>query len=310
MMIWFARPQGERLYASLTLLTAGLVLLLIVLGAMVRSTDAEEACGSSLVLCNGNLMPQTQISLAWLDWGHRLMTLLVGIAIFSTYVVARRTLQRDEVTRPLYWGVGLLIIQSVIGAGTMWLENPPTLPLLHLGFAVIIFSCLVASVTILLYQPRRQWISADTYPTAVHSMTLMTFVVLMTGAMIVGAGATSACDGFPLCGDSTLNDDAIINLIHRGSVVLLGIVLVMLVWRTRTERPTDRIATIGIFTLFALFVVQALLGAWIAQYGSTVLLSALHVMFAGLTWASAVALSIAMMKQQESIEEAKACPEV
>jgi heme A synthase len=54
----------------------------------------------------------------------------------------------------------------------------------------------------------------------------------------------------------------------------------------------------GSFTLLGLFIAQALIGAAYVQYGYQTFWSILHVLFAGLTWAGAVALSITMIKQQ------------
>jgi heme a synthase len=290
--------QNKIFFAGLMLTTAGSILLLIVLGALVRLTEAELACGSEWLLCNGQLFPSLHNDLGWIDWGHRLATLLVSAFMLGTFLTARHHWVMDtDIMNPIYLAVGLLVIQTFLGAATTW-QWLPTLPLLHLGFAVMMLSCLIAALTALLYSPKSYFSKQDTFPTAVHAATLMTFMVLMTGAMVVGDNAAQACTGFPLCANP-LDDSVAINLIHRGSVLLLGIVLLTLVWRARTERPSDRGTSIGAFTLMGLFIAQALIGGVYVQYGYETLWSALHVLFAGLTWAAAVALSIAVVKQQQ-----------
>jgi|GEM_PF-4222012 len=296
MIVMFARPQGERLYIGAAIITAVLLLLLIILGAMVRVTDAELICGSNLFLCNGAFPPS---GLGWLDWGHRLATIFVSASSLATFGIAKRYISQTTVLNPLYAAIILLLVQSILGLVTMLMETPPTLPILHLSFAVIMFSCLVASVVMLVYHPQRTHNHTESYTNAVHSTTLLTFIVLLTGAMIVGGDATDACHDFPLCGNPLTEDAPILNMIHRGSVGLLGVLLVTLFWRTRVERPQDQIVNLAMISLCSLFVVQALIGAVIAQYGGTMFSSALHVLFAGLAWAAAVALSMTMIKQQE-----------
>jgi cytochrome c oxidase assembly protein subunit 15 len=297
------RISGEGLFAGLAGVTAGLTLLLIVLGAWVRLTDADTACGNQWLSCNNRLFPSIEDDLAWIDWGHRLTTLLVGGSLLLTFVIARRAVaHRQDVVNPIHLAMSLLILQSLLGAATTW-NWLSTLPLLHMAFAVIMLSCLIASLTMLLYSPQPKPYSspADTFPAAVHAATLMTFMVLMTGAMVVGDDAAQACRGFPWC-NHELDGSAILNLIHRGSVLLLGVVLVALAWRARTERPTDHGVNLGIFILLGLFIIQALIGAVYVQYGYKTLWSVLHVLFAGLSWGAAVALSITLIKQQAEFQ--------
>jgi cytochrome c oxidase assembly protein subunit 15 len=287
---------GERLYLWLAGLTAFFTLLLIILGAMVRVTDADTGCGGTWPLCDGRAWPSLDNELAWIDWTHRLITLITALAIIGAGYAARRFIShRKDVTTPLYLGVGLLGLQSILGAGTLFFDNPATLPLVHLGFAVIMLSCLAASLTALLYQPALIF-SSDKFPMAVQGATLMIFMVLMTGALVVGSDSAHACREWPLCRD-TASEAAIINLIHRGSVLLLGILLMSLVWQAWTDRVEDRISRVSTVVLLTLYGIQVTLGALYALSDFHDLLSALHVTTAGVMWAAAVSLNIVLIKQ-------------
>jgi cytochrome c oxidase assembly protein subunit 15 len=293
--------RGERLYFWLAGLTAALVLLLIILGAVVRVTDAESGCGGTWPLCDGSPWPSGSNELAWIDWAHRLNTLFTVLSIFGACYAARRFIRdRKDVTTPLYLGLGLLGIQSVLGAGTMLLHEPSTLPLVHLGFAVIMLSCLVASITALLYQPHTHIFYSDKFSTAVQGATLMIFMVLMTGALVVGSESSKVCPTWPLCRD-TASEAAIINLIHRGSVLLLGITLLSLVWQV--DRSYDQVSFTGAVVLLALYGLQVALGALYILSDFHASLSALHVTTAGLMWAAAVALNVVLVKQQQVVEQ-------
>ncbi len=288
--------HGERLYFWLAGLTAFFTLLLIILGAVVRVTDAETGCGSTWPLCDGRAWPSPDNELAWIDWAHRLITLITALAIVGAWYAARRFIShRKDVTMPLYLGLGLLGIQSLLGAGTLFFDNPATLPLVHLGFAVIMLSCLAASLTALLYQPALIF-SSDKFQTAVQGATLMIFMVLMTGALVVGSDSAHACREWPLCRDTT-SEAAIMNLIHRGSVLLLGILLMSLVWQAWTDRVEDRVSRMSTVVLLTLYGIQVALGALYVLSDFHDLFSALHVTTAGVMWAAAVSLNIILMKQ-------------
>lgn len=286
--------NGERLYTGLAGLTAACILLLILLGAVVRVTDAEIACGGTWPLCNGQPFPPPGNELAWLDWAHRLSTILTGCLILGAVWAARRFISnRKDVTTPLYIGLGLLAVQSILGAGNVWIHRPTTLPLVHLGFAVIMLSCLVASLTALLYQPQIRLGSNDSFVLAVHGATLMIFMVLMTGALVVGSDSSKACGKWPIC-ENIESDPMLINLIHRGSVLLLGITLISLVWQAY-----EGVHLMGASTLLGLYAIQVFLGALYILSDFEDTFSALHVTFAGLMWAAAVALNVVLVKQSQ-----------
>ena len=293
--------RGERIFVWLTVLSIGAIALVIVLGALVRITNADLACGRNYPLCNGRLVPAMGNHLAWLDWGHRLTTALTGLIILLTTLAARRnTLKRAVVMRRIYVIVGLLALQVAVGAGTLLLDSPDTLPALHLGLAIIMLGSLVSALIARIYHPLvTHHRDGDNFPAAVYGATLMTFLVLMTGAMIVGGAVEQSCASFPLCGGN-LSDGDIIHLVHRGSVLVLGILFATLIWRARSERAADRSATYGTVTLLMLYSVQVTLGALIVISGSGTIIKTLHVLLATLMWATAAAFSTAMAQQQQS----------
>ncbi|MFP4323939.1 MAG: COX15/CtaA family protein [Anaerolineales bacterium] len=283
---------------ALALITAVLLLGLIVLGALVRGTDAEQACNETWFACNGRLIPPDGDPRAWLDWGHRALALLVGLFSISTWLAARRYFDhRPDIRQPAYLGLGLLGGQIVLGAGSMgdgWLS---TLPMLHLALAIIMLSCMVAVVMRIGYQPPPRWFAQrETFSTAVHGVTLMTFLVVITGTLVVGSGASASCTNNPLC-MSTADDASIIHLVHRLTVLLLGILIGMLWWRAGHERTAEKETRYTIASLAVLFSVQVVVGALYALSGGHLLLSAVHVLLAVLTWSVAVGLSMVMLIQ-------------
>jgi heme A synthase len=88
--------------------------------------------------------------------------------------------------------------------------------------------------------------------------------------------------------------------VHRGAVLVLGLLFVTLIWRARSERPLDRSATYGTSALLMLYFAQVTLGALIVIVGSGAVIQTLHVLLAVLMWASAAALSTIMTQQQKT----------
>jgi cytochrome c oxidase assembly protein subunit 15 len=291
--------NSERAFVWLSALTVCAVMVVIVLGALVRITDADLACGGHYPLCNGRLIPRMGNHLGWVDWGHRLSTALTGLLVLLTIVSARRFAEgHPMMMRRVYVIVGLLALQVAVGAGTMLLDRPDTLPVLHLGLAIIMLSLLVSALVSFVYRPplklRRD---ADTFPAAVHGATLMTFLVLMTGAMIVGGGVEQHCTSFPFC-SGNLSDGDLIHMVHRGAVLVLGLLFLTLMWRAHTERAADAGTVYGIRTLLMLYFAQVTLGALIVIVGSGNLVKMLHVTLAVLMWTTAAALSTIVTQQQ------------
>jgi heme A synthase len=289
--------SSERLYIRLASLTACLLLVLIAFGAVVRVTEAETHCEGGWPLCHDSLFPPLHDELAWIDWGHRLSTLLVGLLTIGTFWVGYRFLRNDpNVMLPLYAVLGLYVVQSLLGAITVFAHQSSGFALLHLGLAIIMLSCPIASLTALLYTPVSTPIP-ESLSTAIQAVTLLTFMVMMTGAVVVVGGASEACSGWPVCnGDTELQ---VINLVHRGCVLLLGLLLGTLFWRVQTEQPQANLIRTMILVLLSLYLIQFSLGALYVLLDFGRALSALHVIFAGLTWAAAVSLNTMTIKQQQ-----------
>jgi heme A synthase len=134
-----------RTFAWLTTLTA---YALILLGAVVRITGSGMGCGDHWPLCNGHLIPPLDDPATLIEWGHRLVAGLLSFMIVGLAALAwlRRaepgSAGRGGTLRPALLAVGLLVIQVLLGAVTVWLELPPGVVILHLGTALALLAVL------------------------------------------------------------------------------------------------------------------------------------------------------------------------
>ncbi len=177
--------------------------LLIVLGGVVRITGSGMGCGDDWPLCNGRLIPSLSDTATFIEWGHRLVAsgvsvLVVGLAALT---LSRRATPgvagSDGPLKPVLWAAGLLVIQVLLGAVTVWLELPPTTVVLHLATAMALVAALVvaglrANSTADAPTDGRYWRGAVT-------ALVMAGVAVLLGGLTANLGAAGACLGFPLC---------------------------------------------------------------------------------------------------------------
>lgn len=279
-----------------SLSTAALTWGLIVFGAVVRVTESGLGCGTDWPLCNGMIFPPLDNVTAWIEWLHRLFALLIGCFGLATLAVAWRRYRRvnRRVLNMTVLAAGLFIVQSGLGAIVVFLELPPTFVTLHLGVAMLLLAALLGAAAQAWRQPSPVD-RADSVPLLASVNAAMAFVVILTGALVRGSGATLACTTWPLCDGGAIlpfeqSQLAVINMIHRLSAAAMSVTLAILVrqvYHKRRQRLIRRLVLgaalaqalqIGVG---ALFVISAAGRAW----------GAAHVGLAAAVWALLVTLA-------------------
>ena len=115
---------------------------LIVVGSVVRTTGSGLAC-PDWPLCHGQLIPPFEFHIL-LEWSHRLLALIVSVLLASTvaWIAFRREL-RPQLLGLALLTVGLLGVQILLGALTVWKLLHPAIVGSHLGVALLLFSSLL-----------------------------------------------------------------------------------------------------------------------------------------------------------------------
>ena len=292
-----ARPS--RLFTTLAFATAFLTVGLIVFGAIVRVTDSGFGCGNQWQLCNGTIFPPLDNLTAWIEWLHRLFAALIGAFGIATLVVAIRAYRGGRIQRlPLVATVAaaiLFFVQSILGAIVVVLDLPPTSVTLHLGTAMLLLAALLIAAIASVYRPAERPDASDRVTALAYVTTALSFVIILTGALVRGSGATLACVDWPLCNGTVFPFEqgqlAIIHMLHRFAVAALGLSLLLLVGYAFSLRPTGNARRYALLALFA-YLAQAGIGAAYVLTAAAPLWGALHVLFAALTWGSLVGLSL------------------
>jgi heme a synthase len=121
--------------------------ILIVIGGYVVFSGSGLACGSSgqdsWPLCNGQVIP-TLSGPVLVEWTHRLFTLVVGLFVLGTTVVAW-TRYREE-RRILQFSTAsflVLIGQILLGMVTVKTDLDPLVSTAHLAVASALFATVI-----------------------------------------------------------------------------------------------------------------------------------------------------------------------
>ena len=304
-----ARAARISSFVILSLSTAALTLGLIVFGAVVRVTDSGLGCGTDWPLCNGTIFPPLDNITAWIEWLHRLFALLIGCFGLATLAAAWRQ-YRESDRRVLHMTIAaamLFVVQSALGAIVVFLELPPTFVTLHLGVAMLLLAALLGAAVIAWYEPSSVQ-RDDSIPLLAVVNAAMAFLVILTGALVRGSGATLACTTWPLCdGGAILPFEqgllAVINMIHRLSVAAISITLLIQlrqVYRQQTEPLIKRIAFGAVFA----HVIQIAAGALFVLSAAGREWGAIHVGLAATVWGLLVCLALIeyLNKPQDEIK--------
>lgn len=284
-----------RWFVRLAVATALLTLGLIVFGAIVRVTDSGLGCGNHWPLCNGTIIPPLDNLTAWIEWLHRLFALLIGLFGIGTLVVAIRAYRKQDrvVLGMTIVAAVLFAVQSALGALVVVLDLPPTMVTLHLGTAMLLLGTLLIAAVLSSYKPNEHH-KPDSVTMLAYITAALSLVIILTGALVRGSGATLACIDWPLCNGDIFPVNqgqlATIHMTHRLAVLAFGISLLVLVWfvlRDRKDRQT-RLLAIGALVIY---LAQAGVGALFVLTGAAPIWGAAHVGLAASTWAALVILS-------------------
>ncbi len=281
--------QTLRRLRYLLLATVLATFLLVVAGNIVRVSGASQACPDWPTCFGGWGVPAGLA--ARIQFAHRGLTLLAGLLIAaSAGIAALRLHQRRWVSYPLYAAFGLIAAQSLLGSLLVGTRFEGALSSVHLGLALGVLglvSVAMMAAFYLVYQPERAAHPAWRSPFARLSLwtALAAFALLLTGAAVAATGASTACQGWPLCsGGLPSSGLGWLALTHRLVTLLAsGLFMAQFVsaWRgQRSQRATLTAAT----AVLLLLVGQVMVSAVMVQKNFPLDLVGLHASSAMALW--------------------------
>jgi len=274
-----ARPLA-RAFGALCALTSGL----IVLGALVRAHGAGLAC-PDWPLCFGELVPRMNLEVAF-EWTHRLVAGTVSLVFLGLGAVVLRDVElRPRVTRLLAAGAGLLGLQVLLGALTVWHLLASWTVTSHLLVGNAFNACLLLLALTLRDAAGRPSPLAGAAPAARAAIALAGALLVLQvalGGLVSSSYAGMACPEWPHCNGGlwfpSWRGNVGLHLAHRWNAYLLLGVLAAAAYAARSSPALRPLAALA----FGLGLAQTAAGVANVWLAIPVEVTALHSALAAL----------------------------
>lgn len=302
-------------YQALAVTTVCATLVLITIGAVVRTTGSGLGC-PDWPLCHGQLIPPAERT-AIIEFTHRSAAAIVGLLIVATAGVALLRHRGDTVVRNLaVASLVLLAVQAWLGKETVERELPPEIVTLHLATALTLLAVLSVLTVFAFYGPDRRRIEGSERASFVRLAAIaaaVLMVILLGGSYVVGSNSTTACTTWPGClqapipfVDGVLEQH--IHWAHRLSTLVgFGAVGFVALSATTLRGPNAERIGVASMALLGLYGAQMLIGAANIWTTFSDVVRASHLAAGAALWALAVVLVVAAAYQPgEATQEAEA----
>jgi heme A synthase len=274
--------------------------LLVVAGGVVRVTGSGLGCGvkgQDWPFCHGHLVPPADTA-TLIEFSHRSLATISTVLVCTVALWAWvRYRHLPRVTRAATAVVALLIVQILLGAVTVELRLPGGIVLAHLANALLLLGVLISAV-VACYAPSSAQQLTDRQRRAARQMALAataTYLLVLSGGLVVASGAGYACNGWPLCGNGFQLDSshyATINLFHRG---VAGVVALFLGWsvaRVMVAFRGTRSIRLAAMAVNLALLLQIAAGAVLVELRLPPATRGVHEALASLLWATAAMLAL------------------
>ena len=281
-------------YRALVYLTLFAAFLVVVWGGVVRVTGSGLGC-PDWPLCHGHFLPGLDTA-TQIEWFHRFLGIAGGLTLASLVAItlARHRSDRRLVTMVVAAGA-LYVLQAVLGGIVVLLELPDTWVTAHLANAELVLAVLTV-LAVGMRWPRTFNARERGAPwtALLLAAAVGTYVLLLTGAYVRGAGASTACTTWPLCdeGSFPIFGAAAIHMAHRFVAAVVGVIVLIacyLGWKHRRE--AEGLGPLAMLTA-VVFVAQVLIGAANPLSGFSPWALGAHPAAASLLWCCIVAMTV------------------
>lgn len=275
-----------RQYERVTLVALVLLFLIILTGTAVRLTGSGLGC-TNWPRCGESIVAPLELN-AWIEFGNRIITGLVGIPCVVAFVLSfkRSPRRRDLIVLSGLLPLGVLG-QAVLGGLTVLFELRPGFVMGHFLLSQLILVSAVALYWRAAHEPSER-------PVHDRRVVLLTRVLLGWGAVVLFAGTLATAAG-PHPGTSG-EDEVVPRLTSLGSLdtlihwhgrtgTVLGLLAVGTWFYARRQGWTDDLRR-ALTTLCVLVAAQGVIGFVQYELELPAALVWLHVAVASAAWTS------------------------
>ena len=280
------------MFRRVSVLTAVFAYLQIALGGLVRVSGSGLGC-PDWPLCQGRPYPPANLH-SIIEYSHRTVGAITGLLLVATVVGAWLVFRHR---RPVVaWLATASLVaygtEGLLGALVVFGELPSWLVAVHLGMAMIIIGCLIA--TAVMSMPESAGVVDAGFKRLAIVAAAATYVMLLTGSTVVASAADESCNTWPLCGGGFALDFSGANaftMLHRGTVLVVSLLLLHVL--TKAIRRWSAVGGMRILAMGTLFVLvlQVIVGAASALTDGA-LANGLHVALGTMVWSGVITTAL------------------
>lgn len=269
------------------LTTIGMLFILLG-GALVTKTDSGMGCGRSWPLCNGELVPNEITSELVIELAHRVVSGVVGIMVVILSIWTWKKIGNIRETKFLSFNsIFFLVLQGLIGAAAVIWGQSDFVLAIHFGVSLVSFST-VFLLTLLIFEVDKKFEAEKLildkrmkYHTI--GVTIYSFIVVYTGALVRHVNASLICPDWPLCNNNQLllptNLYEWVQMGHRAAAALIFIWIAYIMYLAIKHYRHQKIMYWGWITAFLLVSLQVIAGAFIIFFKGNLFIALLHAFF-------------------------------
>ncbi|MEX0621019.1 MAG: COX15/CtaA family protein [Solirubrobacterales bacterium] len=273
-------------YAQVTLIALVALVLIVFTGSAVRLTASGLGC-PDWPKCYGGYVAPAQIN-AWIEYGNRLLTGLVGLAVIAASLLA-------FFRRPYRWHLALfgallplgVIGQAILGAFVVEYHLPPELVIGHFLLSMVLLDAAFALFWCSRYEPGERAFSGDFFGVwAVRALIPLGQMTVLLGTITTASGPhpgdhdKELVHRFNFRGEETLEWIAQ----RHAAMAVLFAVAVLVVILILMRKGGDRRALLPLGATLGLILFQITLGItqWLLELPAVLVW--FHVVTATLIW--------------------------
>lgn len=269
------------------LTTIGMVLVLLG-GALVTKTDSGMGCGRSWPLCHGQLIPSNINAELLIELSHRVVSGSVGIMVLILSIWTWKAIGHIREAKFLSaLAFIFLVVQGLIGAAAVVWGQSDFVLAIHFGVSLISFAA-VFLLTLLIFEidqkfDARKLVIDNRMKKHIYGITIYSFIVVYTGALVRHVNASLVCPSWPLCTKGgpfiPANFHQWVQMGHRLAAFIIflwiGYIMILAIRHYRKEK----IIFWGWIISFILVTCQAATGALVVFTMLNLGISLLHAFF-------------------------------
>ncbi|MGE7621968.1 COX15/CtaA family protein [Viridibacillus sp. NPDC096237] len=264
--------------------TIGMLLILLG-GALVTKTDSGMGCGRNWPDCNGSLIPKEITTEVLIEFSHRVVTGAVSFLILILTVWAWKALGHiREVKFLSFMALFFLVAQALIGAAQVLWGQGDFILALHFGISLISFAA-VLLLTLIIFEVDQKFdadkvIIGNTLKRHTIGVTIYSYLVVYTGALVRHTKASLICPDWPLCNNKEIglptNFYEWVQMGHRFAAGLIFVWILIIAIHAIKHYKEQRVLYWGWIIALIIVSLQVLAGMAVVLSRLNITLALLH----------------------------------